>query len=223
MTVTVFSEGKHPGEFIIAEDDDGFLSREAVVIDQNQTIVPGEVLGRMTIGSAMTISVAAGAANTGGGNCTGATGLDGGQDGTYKAVCIATATGSGTFSVSDPSGVELGVVAVGATFANQVRFSIADGTPDYELGDEFSIVLGVEFGADSRWGALDTTATNGMQKAAGIAVYGATMASGATGPVAAIVRHAAVRAADLTWPGGITTAQKKHALEELRALGIVAR
>jgi hypothetical protein len=38
-----FTEGKHPGEFILTEED-GHLSRDNVTIAESQTIIPGTIL-----------------------------------------------------------------------------------------------------------------------------------------------------------------------------------
>jgi len=89
-------------------------------------------------------SVAAAGGNTGNGVFT----IDGTnpvranwQAGVYKVICIQAATNSGLFEVLDPAGRSLGSVKVGNTFDNQIKFSIADGSSDFVVGDEFDVTL----------------------------------------------------------------------------------
>ncbi|UQE01156.1 head decoration protein [Bradyrhizobium japonicum] len=45
--MTTFNEGRHPAEFLLSEAN-GQRSRGNITIGQNQTIVPGSVLGQIT-------------------------------------------------------------------------------------------------------------------------------------------------------------------------------
>ncbi len=45
--MTVLTEGKHPGEFIVSEGN-GWISREAVTIVSGQNLAAGTVLGKIT-------------------------------------------------------------------------------------------------------------------------------------------------------------------------------
>lgn len=68
--------------------------------------------------------------------------LTGYQLGVYKAMCIAAASSAGTFAVYDPGGVLLGTHTVGgAAFANEIKFTIADGDTDFAVGDTFTITV----------------------------------------------------------------------------------
>jgi hypothetical protein len=67
--------------------------------------------------------------------------------------------------------------------------------------------------------ALNLGGTDGSQIAAGILIY-PIITDGSTTKVAVLVRHCEVRASHLTWPVGITVAQKAAAVEQLRAAGI---
>ena len=51
------------------------------------------------------------------------------------------AANSGEFVVYDPDGIEIGRVAVAATFNNQIKFVIADGSNDFAIGDAFSVTV----------------------------------------------------------------------------------
>ena len=105
-------------------------------------VVKNTVLGKILLGAASSAAKAGG--NTGDGALT----LDNStpilakaKAGVYTVRCIAAATDGGTFRVTDPDGNVLGDVAVGATFANKVKFSIADGATDFVVGDGFDITI----------------------------------------------------------------------------------
>lgn len=225
MPVPVFNEALHAGAFIVSEAS-GNQSRENALIAASQTLVAGHVLGKTAVIASTTSSAAPDAGNTGNGAITlDATNpvLAAAINGVYRAVCIAVAANGGTFAVFDPEGVEIGRVAVGATFNNQIKFVIADGAVDFTAGDAFSITVGIEGVMDEQFKAFDPAATDGAQRAAAILVYPVTTGAGVTMRRAVIRRLAEVRASDLTWPGGITAAQKAAAIEQLRALNIILR
>lgn len=82
--------------------------------------------------------------------------------GVYTARCIAAAANSGTFRVTDPNGLVLGDVVVGATFADQIKFVIADGAADFIVGDGFDVTVAVNTGRVPVPGATwDTTTAAG--------------------------------------------------------------
>lgn len=99
--------------------------------------------------------------------------LAGAKNGDYVVTCIAAAANSGTFRVEDPDGFVLGDVAVGATFADDIKFVIADGSTDFIVGDKFTIA--VTTGA----GRIPLDGTNGNAKV----TWETTTASGAIGIV----------------------------------------
>ena len=126
---------------------DGLLIGEHPVTSRQITLLSGEnrargaLLGKITLGAA---SSQAGGGNTGNGVFT----LDpttpilaNAQVGAYNVRCITAAVNGGTFRVTDPQGNVLGDVAVGATFANQIKFSIADGSTDFVVGDFFTVTI----------------------------------------------------------------------------------
>jgi len=127
-----------PDRLVVSLDD---VVSEKVTLLSGENRSRGAVLGKITLGAA---SRAAKAGNTGNGAMT----LDaetpilaGAQVGVYKVVCIAAAGNGGTFRVTDPKGNVLGDVAVAATFANQIKFSIADGDADFIVGDEIDVTI----------------------------------------------------------------------------------
>lgn len=224
--MTLLTESMHPGAFIVSESEGYTHTREAVTIALSQTIVPGTVLARNAVAASTTVGATADASNTGNGAITMdavTPVLEGAQDGRYRAVCIAIAANGGEFEVFDPKGVSIGRVAVGAAFASQVKFVIADGATDFAAGDAFSINVGVEQ-SDYQYSALDLTKAGDFANVAGIAVYGVTTDATTTQKTSAIVRGPCeVRLSDLTWPAGITAVQLATGIRQLEALGIVGR
>ena len=97
----------------------------------------------------------------------------GAKNGVYRAVNELVATNSGEFVVFDPDGTEIGRVAVGATFNNQIKFVIADGATDFAIGDAFSITVGIEE-TDYQVAAYNPTGVDGSQRVAGILWEGIT-------------------------------------------------
>ena len=225
MTATVISSPVPPSIFVVSEGEH-YFSRDQVTVALSQTILAGQLVGKVGVPASETSSAAADAGNTGNGVFT----LDGTNpvassaiNGAYRVVCIAAATNSGTFMVTDPKGAEIGRVVVGATFNNQIKFVIADGATDFVVGDAFTVSVGRETGTDEQVKAWDPNATDGSQKAAGILLANVTTDGAATKPGIIIAHHAEVRLANLIFGGSPTAAQQAEAVEQLRSLGVIAR
>jgi hypothetical protein len=130
---------------------------------------------------------------------------------------------SGVFSVVDPDGNSLPDATVGSAYSNaQINFTISDGSPDFIVGDAFTIEVAEGSGSVK---ALNIGAVDGSQNAYGFttAAYDAT--NGTISGVA-IVRDAQIVATDLVWPStspAVSNAQKAAALAQLYAKGIVER
>jgi hypothetical protein len=219
----VFNEARHSGEFILTELN-GHGSRDNIVIAAtNQTIVPGAVLGAIEVVQAdATSSSAADASNTGNGTLTlDATAPVGAaaKDGAYRVVAI-TAT---EFTVTNPEGKEIGKVATGATFNGEIKFALAAGGTAFAPGDAFTVTVGLDPVTDRQFVALNPTANDGSQNAAAIAIYAATTDNTNTAEISAILRTAEVNSQIITFPVGITSAQKAEAIVQLRKLGISVR
>lgn len=140
-TINTFSH-----DALIGGTEIPLLTKVVTLARGSGTVARGTVLGKITLGEATVAADGAGAegANTGGGTLTmDATTpvLAGAKPGIYRVKCIAAATGGGTFRVTDPDGFVLGDVAVGATFANKIKFAIADGDPDFAVGDGFKVTI----------------------------------------------------------------------------------
>lgn len=223
-TGIVLTESKHAGCFMVSEAE-GRRSRDVFTVALLQTLAAGQVCGKTLVPSKATSAVAADAGNTGNGvftidgiNPVGA----GAKDGVYRVVNELVAANSGEFVVFDPEGHEIGRVAVGATFNNQIKFAIADGSNDFAIGDAFSVTVGIEE-TDYQAAILNPTANDGTQIAACIIWGNVTTDGSNTQNATFITREAEVRGVDLTWPGGITDAQKAEALRQLEKVLIVVR
>jgi hypothetical protein len=217
-------EPKHAGAFMVSEAP-GRQSRDRFVVALNQSLVAGQVIGKTAVVAQVTSSAVADVTNTGNGVIT----LDaaapvaaGAKNGVYRAVNELVATNSGEFIVFDPDGIEIGRVAVGATFNNQIKFVIADGATDFAIGDAFSITVGIEE-TDYQIAAYNPASVDGSQRVAGILWEGVTTDGVNLGAGVVITRAAEVRGVDLVWPAGISAIQKADAIRQLEKLGIIAR
>lgn len=224
--MTIFTEARHPGEFILTEGDRHF-SRDNVLIGVSQTILAGTVLGSTEIVANETASVitgtnqGTGAANTGNGTAALASPplSNVAKDGDYLLI----ATAPTVFSVQTPDGREIGPLNTGVAFNKEIKLTITAGGTPFAVGDSFIVRAGVETPGDLSYGALNLTATDGTQNAAAIAIYPITNDGSTTGKISAIVRHAEVNGNTLTWPVGITAAQQAEAVQQLRRQGIIVR
>lgn len=208
--MTTFTEGKHTGEFLLSEGN-GSISREQVVIAAAASaMVPGTVVGKITVG---TVSTAAVAGNTGNGTMGTVTLGAGAMAGVYKLTIIEPGTNVGSFVVEDPLGVVIGHGVVATAFsAGGLSFTLADGSTDFVAGDQFTITVAAGSG---KYKAYDASNTDGSQVAAGV-LYAAVADSASDQNAVIIARHAEVTASLLT---GADTAGKA----QLAALGIICR
>lgn len=203
---------------VILDEEADFSSREKVTVLSGQNLAIGTVLGKAKIGAVSETH----AGNTGNGAMT----LDAttpalakAQAGVYSVKCIAAAANGGTFEAFDPNGNSLGEVAVAGTFANQIKFVIADGSTDFIVGDTF--LVSVAAGTD-KVKILTPAGLDGTQTAHGI-LAAAVDASAADVAGVAVVREATAIDTGLVWPGGISAADKAAALVALAAKFIIVR
>ena len=206
----------HAAGFIISEAL-GNRSRDNGVLASGQSQKAGAVLGRTV--TAGTITAAALGTNTGNGTMGTLSVGGGAKEGDYVVTIIEPGTNLGNFMVTDPDGVVIGHGTVGTAFAGDVNFTLSDGATDFVSGDQFKLTVSQ---LTKKYKVLAPAATDGTQHAAGILLADVD-ASAADTACAVISADAEVNANELTWPGGITAAQKDVALAELRKLGIIAR
>lgn len=220
--MTTFSENPRAAEFIVSEAN-GTLSREAGVLAEGNVGKAGQVLGFIPSGTSASAAKAGG--NTGAGTLTlDATTpiLPGAKEGVYTVRCITAASGNGTFRVRDPDGDVLGdvVMAAGAgAFADQIKFALADGDPDFAVGDGFDITISALTG---KYANLDVAETDGSQVATAI-LYAPVDATDADMECVVFARNGEVNEHLLTWPAGISAANKAIAKSRLAARGIICR
>lgn len=202
---------------VILNEEDKLYSRDEVTVISGQDLAIGTVVGKITIGA-----VTQDYTGTGDGVMTldGTTpALAGAQVGDYRVECIEEVGDGGIFEVFDPSGNSLGQVAVAATFANQIKFAIADGSEDFDAGDIFTVSVAEGSGKVT---ILAPAALDGSQAAHGL-MTSAIDASLADVAGVAIVREAIAKDTGLVWPGGITDGEKSTALAQLNSAGIITR
>ena len=120
-------------------------------VSRNITLLSGENRARGTVLGKITLGAASSAAKSGGNTGNGTLTMDAttpilarAKVGVYQVRFIAAATNNGTFTVTDPDGVNLGQVIMSGgagTFANRIKFAIADGATDFIVGDGFDVTI----------------------------------------------------------------------------------
>jgi len=199
----VFTEGQHAGEVgTITGGDYG----------------DGTVLGRILRGAATSAAKAGG--NTGDGAMGAVTAGAAAQVGVYQLRIVAAAANGGTFHVFDPQGDLVGEGSVGVAFAGGgLSFTLADGAADFVVGDGFDITVAA---GSKKLTQLDLDATDGSQIAAAT-LYGSAKAADADVNATIMARDCEVNGLALTWPAGISAAQKTAAIDALAEAGIIVR
>ena len=114
---------------------------------------------------------------TGNGTCTLAnpafgTGV---QNGDYKVRCTEKTTDSGQFEVVRPDGTVEGFAVIGTAYTGQVKFTIADGTTDFDQTSLWTITVSAAVSADG--GSFSVVDPDGLQ------VGTATVGVAFTGPI----------------------------------------
>jgi hypothetical protein len=223
--MTKLVETLHAGGYMVAELPD-HMSRKEVTIAAEQTLVAGQVLGHVGANEGAITVGNPGFTGTGNGTLTKATPAYGAGvlEGTYRAVCVEKAADGGLFQVLRPDGSVDGDVLVGVAYDGQVKFTIADGSTDFEPGDAFTLAVSIAEAADvGQYKGLDLSANDGAEIAAAILFDAVITGENETKRATIHYKQMVARIGDLTWPAGITTEQKAAALAQLAAVGIEAR
>ena len=80
--------------------------------------------------------------NVGNGTIGAVTATSAAKKGEYRLVVIQAATNAGAFLVTDPDGLPIGAGTVGTAFSRGgLSFTLADGSTDFAVGDEFAITV----------------------------------------------------------------------------------
>jgi hypothetical protein len=212
-----YTEGRHAGEFLYSEAS-GVRSRENVVVQLGSGVLSaGAVLGRVTVGA---ITAAAQAGNTGNGTISAVTAAAGIKPGAYAVTFIEPISNLGTYVLEDPIGITIGRGFVGTAFSSgHLSFTISDGATDFVAGDRFNITVAA---GNGQYRPFDPANTDGSSVAAGI-LYDNLDATSAAVPAVAFVRDCEVYGVRLSHKAGMSAPNQALALEQLRALGVVAR
>jgi hypothetical protein len=204
----------------LAHELDRQLYRRAGVIKSGSGIVTtGTVLGKVMVAGATSAAKTGG--NTGDGTLTLDTTtpvLADAVAGVYKVRFTEAAANGGQYQVENPAGVVIGTANVGDTWAEGIKFVIADGATDFVVGDGFDVTVAA---GSLKYVPLDLDAVDGSQTAAAI-VIDRVDATSADKQTAILIGHAQIVPLNLNWPDGATTNQKNAALAQLEALGIVS-
>jgi phage tail sheath protein FI len=212
----VLTEKVHAGEFVLSEGN-RTISREEVTITGSAAYPAGQVLGKISTGTA---TAEAGSGNTGDGAMGAVTVGGAAKEGVYTLTFVEPDTDAGDFIVEDPDGVAVGSGKVAVAFsAGGLSFTLADGSADFAVGDTFAITVVV---SSEKYTDHDPDATDGSQVAAAV-LYAAVDATDDDVAGVAIVRDAEVSADLLTWHTGITADEKSLATAQLKSRGLILR
>jgi hypothetical protein len=213
--MSTLTEKRHTGEFIIGEEPND-RSREIVTLLSGQTCLPGDVLGKVDVGTAVATALAS---NTGNGVMGAVTVTAGAKPGTYTLEVRELGSNAGKFIVRDPDGIFVAEGTVASAFAaGGLSFTLADGSTDFAIGDGFKIVVAAGSG---KYVVIDKDFATGGQKAAAVA-YDAVDASAADADCVAIVRDAVCLRTSMGF-GDLDSGQQTTAIAQLNTLGIIVR
>lgn len=204
---------KTTAAYIVSEDI--FRSREQVMLRGTAKVEAGTVLGRIDSTAAATAAAKSGG-NTGNGTISAVTTRADVKPGVYRVEFTAATK----FDVIDPEGIQGKSGSTGVAYADDLGFTITAGGTPFVAGDAFDIT--VVLGADI-YGPLDFSAVNGLQNAAAILFEARTPANNDDKRCVISARSTEVVDAMLTWPAGMTAAQKSAAKRRLAANHIILR
>lgn len=218
--MTKFTEGRHPGEFLMSEGN-GWLSRgKAIIKAGSGVIVPGTVLGFVSTGSAAAGIKAGG--NTGNGVVTmdATTPL---QSGVKAGAYTVRFTAATAYVVEDPNGDVIGNGVLGTPFNDDIKFNIAAGGTAFVAGDGFDITVSLTSRKAAPSPDAVTTGIEGAEIAKAIALYGCD-ATSVDVEITVMERDVEVNRSKLVWDASVNTDAKKNAkLAVLADRGIIAR
>ncbi|MEJ1365631.1 MAG: head decoration protein [Candidatus Sedimenticola sp. (ex Thyasira tokunagai)] len=214
--MTNFTEGQHPGEFIVSVAN-GKRSFDDTTVLSGETLKAGHVVGKAYLGAGSSV---ADVGNTGDGAMGAITVGGNAQVGDYVLTVTEAATNAGAFQVVDPQGDVVGVGTVGQAFSGGgLSFTLADGAADFAVGDFFTLTVAAGSDKYREWNPANT---DGSQVAAGI-LFDAVDASAADADGVRISRDAEVNEDELVYFTGATADDKAAAQVDLDSRGIIYR
>jgi hypothetical protein len=183
------------------------------------TVSESQTAASTTI-TATSASVVADGDNTGQGAMGAVTVSNSAKPGDHVLTITKAAASAGDFQVVDPDGYVIGVGTVGVAFAGGgLAFTLADGDPDFAVGDFFTITVAAGSG---NYAMHDAAGTDGREVAAAI-LFDAVDATSDSQSGVAIARNAEVNGDEITWKTGISDGDKAAGIASLKALGVVVR
>lgn len=148
-TVGVFRFAKETGK-AFAQFDDVYWDA-----------VAGKVTSDIDLGAAVGEAAAGNTGSSGAITAAPAVGA-GAKAGVYHAVCVEPASNAGSFLVTDPDGLTVGIATVAVEFVGGgLTFTIADAT-DFVVGDAFTITVAA---GNSKLGYAHVAAASGATTA----------------------------------------------------------
>lgn len=212
------TESNNVSDVVKYEADQNFSREAAMLANGAGDLKIGTVLGKITTG---TIGAAVAGANTGDGVPTAATGGSKTEVGTYTLTCITAAANLATFEIKTPGGLRLAgdLTTDVAYVSDHLNMTIPDGAADFVVGDSFAYSVS----GSGEYVKADPTLVNGAQKAAAVLIKDDDATAAAVKTVI-LKRDAIVNRNNLVWDASINTpAERQTAVDELEAVGIVAR
>lgn len=222
--MVTLTEGRHSGEGLTYEAPN-YFSRKEVLLAANESVEPGQVLGEITSGGAVTVAKTdVAGANKGVITLANPAYGAGVMAGKYKVVFIEPATDAGAFIVEGPDGVVIGNGNVGVAFTGVVKFTVADGTSDFVAGDTATLTVSIAApAAVGQFRAWDPDATDGSELACAIAHDAKVAPADAPVRLLTIYQHAIWREADMVFKAGTTPEEKAQAISQLGKAQITTR
>lgn len=170
--------------------------------------------------TATSASVAAGGSNTGNGVMGAITVTNDAKPGDYAVKVTKAGTNVGDFQVVDPDGYVVGNGTVAVAFSGGgLAFTLADGSTDFAVGDEFTITVAAGSG---NYAMHDVDGIDGRDSAVAI-LFDAVDATSAAVSGVGITRAAEVNADEITWKTGISDGNKTAGIASLAARNIIVR
>ncbi len=186
--MTIQTEGAHAGEFLLSEAR-GYRSRENIVISAGAgKLLAGTLIAILTSANAGQATAAAG--NTGNGVLNGISVTSAAVSGAYLVEVTSAPADGAKFTVSDPTGKEVGKGVVGAQFVSPgLTFDLAEGATKFVKGDAFTIAVLAGLG---EWVPYDDDGANDGRRAASGVLWAGVDATENDVQAVAIVRDAEV-------------------------------
>ncbi|MGE0456417.1 MAG: head decoration protein [Vicinamibacterales bacterium] len=135
------SEGSYTPDNLLADAPVGHQTADVTVVSGAGALTRGTLLGKQTA-STVPSTGTAGGSNSGGGTMGSVTGGSKTKAGTYRIKCVKVVSSAGDFEVRDPDGYLVGIATTAVAFvSDHLNFTIADGSPDFALGDVFTVAV----------------------------------------------------------------------------------